>query len=270
MIQKIIKLSDYPLLSKLINDGKTITAVNKQNFYITLDKIKGKKIVYSKEYEANRDDNQRENTIELGFDTKENVFFKLYNGLDGDKGLVGDKGPQGDQGESFNSRNMEERGAVPLPIVNNDTTDNSQAIWSAYRGKVMEDFLKSIAEIIISDEEYQLLFNEQEEDEFGNKNEYHQIFIDMEFITEHDDQSIALVHTDNKAYKTYVKYWTYENESAISYFKNVGTSDNPIYEEVLGFDLWNDLYLNEENTETYYTRKLVVTSVDPISGEVLT
>ena len=270
MIQKIIKLSDYPLLSKLINDGKTITAIDKQNFYVTLDKIKGKKIVYSKEYEADRNSNERENTIELGFDTKENVFFKLYNGLDGDKGLVGDKGPQGDQGESFNSRNMEERGAVPLPIVNNDTTDNSQAIWSAYRGKVMEDFLKSIAETIMSDEEYQLLFNEQEEDEFGNKNEYHQIFIDMEFITDNDEQATALVHTDNKAYKTYVKYWTYENESAISYFRNIGTAESPVYEEVLGFDLWNDLYLNEDNTETYYTRKLVVTSVDPISGEVLT
>lgn len=269
MIQKVIKLSDYPLLSRLILNGKTITAINKQNYYITLDQIKGKQIIYTNEFEADRDMGQTENTIEIDFDTKEHTFFKVYNGADGEKGSTGDKGPKGDQGESFNAEDMEKRGATPLPIVNNDTTDDSESIWSAYRGKVMEDFLKSIAEVIMTDEEYQLRFNENAEDEFGNKNEYHQIFIDMEFITETEEQSVALVHTDNVEHKTYVKYWTYENETAISYFKNVGTQEAPIYEEVVGFDLWNDLYLNENNTETYYTRKLVITSVDPITGEVL-
>ena len=272
MIQKIIKLSDYPLLSKLVTNGKTILAFNKQNYYTTLNNIKGKKIVYTNEYEANREIGQRENTIELDFDTQEHKFFKVWNGADGDKGITGDKGPKGDQGESFNSNDMHNRGLYPLPIVNNDTTDNAQAIWSAYRGKVMEDFLKSIAEIVMTDEEYQLLFNENESDtdEYGNPNEYHQIFIDMEFITENNEQTSALVHTDTKEYKTYIKYWTYEDVETISYFKNIGTDENPIYEEVIGFDLWNDLYLNPDNTETYYTRKLVITSVDPYTGEALT
>ena len=270
MIQKIIKLSDYPLLSKFISEGKTILAFNRKNYYTTLNKIKGKQIVYANEFEANKDLGYRENTIEIDFDTKERNFFKIFNGTDGDKGLIGDKGPQGDQGEPYNKNEMTNRGYTPLPIINNDITDDSKAIWSAYRGKVIGDFLKSIAEIVMTDEEYQLLFNENESDtdEYGNPNEYHQIFIDMEFITEHDDQSIALVHTDNKTYKTYVKYWTYENESAILYFKNIGTSNNPIYEEVLDFDLWNDLYLNEDNTETYYTRKLV-TFEDPITGNIV-
>jgi uncharacterized protein YjdB len=265
MIQKIIRLSDFPLLNKLLTKGKTVLAHNKKNYYIELDQIKGDQIIHSEEIEADRNSNNRKNVIKLDFDTNKSKYFTVYNGEDGDKGNKGEIGEKGYKGNSFDKRTMLNRAEDALTIVNDDETNDSTAVWSAYRGKLMEDFLRSIAEKIITDEEYQLMFNE-EFDEDGRPNDIHQVFIDLEFVTQNNNQSTALVHHDTKSYKTYVKYWTYEDEGEETYYIQLS---NGTYQEVLNFNIWDDLYLNPDNDETYYTRKLVITETDPITGEVV-
>ncbi len=263
MIQKIIRLSDFPLLNKLLQSGKTILAHNKKNYYVELGQIKGDQIIHSEEIEAN--EGNRKNVIKLDFDTNKSQYFTVYNGEDGDKGNKGEIGEKGYKGNSFDKQTMLNRADDALVIVNDDETNDPTAVWSAYRGKLMEDFLRSIAEKIISDEEYQLMFND-EFDENGRPNDIHQVFIDLEFVTTNNNQAVALVHQDTKSYKTYVKYWTYEDEGGETYYIKL---DNDTYQEVLNFDIWNDLYLNPDNEKTYYTRKLVITETDPITGEVV-
>ena len=67
MIQKIIRLSDFPLLNKLLTKGKTILAHNKKNYYIELDQVKGDQIIHSEEISANPEDGERKNVIKLDF-----------------------------------------------------------------------------------------------------------------------------------------------------------------------------------------------------------
>ena len=161
MIQKIIRLSDFPLLNKLLTKGKTILAHNKKNYYIELDQVKGDQIIHSEEIEADRDSGDRKNVIKLDFDNNKSRYFAVYNGEDGDKGNKGEQGEKGYKGNSYDKRTMLNRADDALTIVNDDETNDANAVWSAYRGKLMEDFLRSIAERIITDEEYQLLFNEE-------------------------------------------------------------------------------------------------------------
>lgn len=265
MIQKIIRLSDFPLLNKLLTKGKTILAHNKKNYYIELDQVKGDQIIHSEEISANPEDGERKNVIKLDFDTNKTEYFTVYNGEDGDKGNKGPVGEKGYKGNSFDKQTMLNRADDALVIANDDETNDATVVWSAYRGKIMEEFLRSIAEKIITDEEYQLMFNE-EFDEDGRPNDIHQVFIDMEFVTKNNNKVTALVHSDTKSYKTYVKYWTYEDDGAQSYYIK---TDDGTYQEVLNFDLWDDLFLNPDNNETYYTRQLVITETDPITGEVV-
>ena len=265
MIQKIIRLSDFPLLNKLLTKGKTILAHNKKNYYIELDQVKGDQIIHSEEISANPEDGERKNVIKLDFDTNKTEYFTVYNGEDGDKGNKGPVGEKGYKGNSFDKQTMLNRADDALVIANDDETNDATVVWSAYRGKIMEEFLRSIAEKIITDEEYQLMFNE-EFDEDGRPNDIHQVFIDMEFVTKNNNKATALVHSDTKSYKTYVKYWTYEDDGVQSYYIKTGDGT---YQEVLNFDLWNDLFLNPDNNETYYTRQLVITETDPITGEVV-
>jgi len=252
MIQKIIKLSDFPLLNKLLTKGKTILAYDKKNFYAELGQLKGDQITNVEEIEANRDAGDRANVIRVDFDNSKSKYFVVYNGEDGDKGNKGIVGEQGLKGNSFNKNEMINRVGDGLVIANDDVTNDSTAVWSAYRGKVLYEFLKSIAEKIVTDAEYQLLFNEQ-------------VFIDMEFTTKTNNQTCAIVHNDNKEYKTYIKYWTYEDEGSEEYYIKVGDT----FTIVNDFDIWDDYFLNPDNNETYYTRKLVITETDPITGDVI-
>ena len=252
MIQKIIKLSDFPLLNKLLTKGKTILAYDKKNFYAELGQLKGDQITNIEEIEANKDAGQRANVIRVDFNNSKSKYFVVYNGEDGDKGNKGIDGEQGLKGNSFNKNEMINRVGDALVIANDDVTNDPTAVWSAYRGKVLYEFLKSIAETIVTDDEYQLLFNEQ-------------VFIDMEFTTKSNAQTCALVHNDNKEYKTYIKYWTYEDEGSEEYYVKVGN----VFTIVNDFDIWDDYFLNPDNNETYYTRKLVITETDPVTGDVI-
>ena len=71
MIQKKIKLSDFPLLNKLLLNGKTILAYDKKNYYTELKNIKGDNIVDIEEIGANQNEGKRENLIKLKFDRRQ-------------------------------------------------------------------------------------------------------------------------------------------------------------------------------------------------------
>ena len=251
MITKVVKLSDLSILSKVLDYGKTIVASGRQNYAINVSQLKGDRIIHMSEVEASPADGERMNTIILDFDNNTRKYFNVWNGTDGDKGNPGIEGPEGDKGDSFSMNEVLNRADGVLTIANDDVTNDPTKVWSAYRGKVMEDFLKSIAEIIITDEEYQLLFNDQ-------------IFIDLEFTTKTDNKNVALLHNDNASHKTYVKYWTYEDEGAERYYY-LDPVTNEYVEVPNTFDVWNDLYLSDTTTE-YYTRELHTWVVDEMTG----
>jgi len=226
MITKVNKLSDLPILYKLITGGKTIVASGKSNYKIDLSSIKGRKIVGINQL---GDGNDHLNSIRIDYDTNESQYLYVYNGTQGETGEDGNKGPQGDKGQSFNQQEVLNRAQDVLVIVNDDVTNDSTKVWSAYRGKVLEDFLKSISEVIMTDEEYQLRFNEQ-------------VFIDLEFRTRNNNQNTFIIHNDNVNHKTYIKYWTYEDEADERYYYFDETL-NDYVEANSSFDIWNDYYL---------------------------
>lgn len=249
MITKVNRLSDLPILYNLIAGGKTIVASGKTNYKIDLGLLKGKKIIGINQLGG---ENDHLNSISLDYDTGERQYFYIYNGTKGPDGEVGNQGSDGDKGQSFDKQEMLNRGFGVLEIVNDDVTNDPTKVWSAYRGKVLEDFLKSISEVIMTDEEYQLRFNEQ-------------VFIDLEFKTKHNNQSTILVHNDNVTHKTYVKYWTYEDEADERYYYFDEASQSYI-EAAATFDIWNDYYLANPDKD-YYTRRLQTTIINEETGD---
>ena len=249
MITKVKRLSDLPILYNLITGGKTIVASGKSNYKIDLSLIKGRKIVGISQLGG---ENDHLNSIRIDYDTNESQYLYFYNGTVGDTGETGNKGPQGDKGQSFDQQEVLNRAQDILVIVNDDITNDSGKVWSAYRGKVLEDFLKSISSVIMTDEEYQLRFNEQ-------------VFVDLEFTTRSSNQNTYIIHNDNADHKTYVKYWTYEDEADERYYYFDETL-NDYVEAPASFDIWNDYYLTESDKD-YYTRHLKTTIVNEDTGE---
>lgn len=249
MIQKVQRLSDLPVLYNLLAEGRTIVASGKTNFKIKLSDLKGKKIIG---IESQDDPNIKLNQIKINFDTNDYQYLYFFNGEKGETGEKGDKGPTGDKGESFNRDQVLGRADDVLVIANDDVTDDGTISWSAFRGKVMEDFIKSLAEIYMTDDEYQLRFNEQ-------------VFIDLEFKTSKDNNDSIIIYNDNVNYKTYIKYWTYENESDERYYY-IDPNTNEYVEASSSFDIWKDYYLNYQGVD-YYTRKLVTTIINQDTGE---
>ena len=253
MIKKITKLSDFPVLSKVLEDGRVIVASGRQNYSVYTKNIHGLKIQRMSEVEAI--EGERLNTIILDLDNNTKKYLGVYNGEDGDKGKTGLVGPEGDKGPSFSESEVLNRADGVLVIANDDVTNDPHKVWSAYRGKVMWDFIKNVAQVVMTDEEYQLRFNEQ-------------VFIDLEFTTNKDNQDTIIVHKDNVKHRTYVKYWTYEDEGEETYFFYNAAKDE--YVQVSNtFDIWNDFYLKEdkEENEKYYTRHLETTVINPDTGE---
>ena len=252
MITQVKRLSDLPILYNLITGSKTIVASGKSNYKIDTSLLKGRKIIGINQL---GDKNDHLNSIRIDYDTNESQYFYLYNGKVGDTGEIGNQGPEGDKGQSFDIQEVLNRVGTDgdvLIIVNDDVTDDNTKVWSAYRGKVMEDFLKSISQIVMTDEEYQLRFNEQ-------------IFIDLEFRTKNPNQSTYLVHNDNTNHKTYVKYWTYEDEADERYYY-FDESINDYVEADTSFDIWDDYYLGNPDKD-YYTRHLQTTIINEDTGE---
>lgn len=253
MIKKVTKLSDFPILSKVLDNGRVVVAKGRQNYSVPTSNIHGTKIQGMTEVEAI--EGERLNSIILNMDDNTKKYFVVYNGEDGEKGKTGQVGPEGDKGQSFSENEVLNRADGVLVIVNDDNTDDATKVWSAYRGKVMEDFIKSVASIVMTDEEYQLRFNDQ-------------VFIDLEFTTKTDDKAVALVHNDNIKHRTYVKYWTYEDDGGEIYFY-YDEETNEFIQVSPSFDIWSDYYTkeNKDENEKYFTRTLETTIINEDTGE---
>jgi len=252
MITKAIRVSDLPLMKNLSTNGKTIIASGRQNYSISLSQVKGKRIISLSEIEANHSDGDRTNTIVMSFDTGETKYLTVLNGQDGDKGKTGRIGEKGDKGDPFSMAEVLSRAQDVLVIVNDCETDDPEKAWSAYQGKTMQEFLNSISQVVMTDEEYQLRFNEQ-------------VFVDLEFTVNNPNKSIAIVHNDNVAHKTYVKYWTYEDSDEMKYFI-LDTENGQFVEAPMSFDIWDDFYLSDTTTR-YFTRELETTITNQDTGE---
>ena len=267
MINGILKISELAKLLVALKDAKLLVAnkQNKKNYYIQLSDVKGDKIVELNEYLANESSSDTKNTIELKFDDESTKMLNVFNGKDGEIGKTGPKGIDGKQGNSMDSPENYDRIKYyddVLFIVNNNDSNDINKVWSAYQGKVMQDFLNSLSEIIMDDDTYDLLFRNE-------------VSIDLEYDAKADNQDILIVHSDNSSHKTYIKYWTYEDEADEEYFyliKNSNNKDEYVkIENVDGvpFDIWTHYYLTDNPLhDVYYTRK-IHNVINEETGEII-
>lgn len=259
MIQKVQRISTLQLLSKLLPYGKTLAAYQKQNYAVNLYQLKGKKIVGVEQLDNIGDSGYT--SLRIIYDDNSKEYFSVYNGSDGDKGKTGMEGLAGDKGASFSLEDMLRRADDALVIVNDNETDDPTKVWSAFRAVEMEKFVNSLSQIVMTDEEYQLLFNEQ-------------IFIDLEFTTKSNDNNTLLINSDPVSHKKYVKYWTYEDEAGIDYYILVGDEYHNVNEyyvkidedqyKSVSFDIWRDYYLldyDKDGQVEYFIRNVSVESI---------
>ena len=248
MITKIQQVSDLKLLMQALSDAKLIVANKEQkaNYSINVPQVQGDKITKIKEIEASGD--TLANVIDVSFNTLGSKYFIVYNGEVGDQGKEGEQGPQGDKGHAKYTDLVTSNKI--LVIANDDESEGEYTVWSAYRGKVLRDFLNSLSEIIISDDTYDLLFRDE-------------VFLELEFNTRADNQDITIVNYDNSDHKRYVKYWTFEDEGLEEeYFVKNGDE----YVKLENFDVWTDFYLSDDLDECY-TRELITTVINEETGE---
>ena len=249
MITKVQQVSDLKLLMQALADAKLIVANKEQktNYSINVSKVQGDKITKITEQEASG--KNLANVIDVSFNTLGSKYFIVYNGQEGLQGEQGNEGEQGDKGRAGFDGLVTQRKI--LVIANDDETDdNEYAVWSAYRGKVLRDFLDSLSEIIISGDTYDLLFRDER-------------FIELEFNTRADNQDITIVNYDTSDHKRYIKYWTFEDDGSIAeYFVKEGDD----YIKLENFDVWQDYYLSDELDECY-TRELITTIINEETGE---
>ena len=248
MITKIQQVSDLKLLMQALSDAKLIVANKEQkaNYSIKLPQVQGDKITKITEIEASGD--TLANVIDVAFNTLGSKYFVVYNGEVGDQGKEGSQGPQGDKGHARYT-DISTSNKI-LVIANDDESEGEYTVWSAYRGKVLRDFLESLSEIIISDDTYNLLFRDE-------------VFLELEFNTRADNQDITIVNYDNSDHKRYVKYWTFEDEGLEEeYFVKNGDE----YVKLENFDVWTDFYLSDDLDECY-TRELITTVINEETGE---
>ena len=262
MIQKVQRISSLQLLSKLLSYGKTLTAYQKQNYAVNLYQLKGKKIVGVEQLDNIGDSGYT--SLRIIYDDNSKEYFSIYNGVDGDKGNPGIEGLAGDKGASFSLNDMLVRPGVTdaLIIANDNETDDKTKAWSAYQAIELEKIINTLSQTVMTDDEYQLLFNDQ-------------IFIDLEFTTKSNDNKTLLINNDPVSHKKYVKYWTYEDESGTDYFILVNGEEyhsvNEYYVNIKddeykasSFDIWRDYYLLDYDTNgqvDYFIRNVSVESI---------
>lgn len=262
--QTVLRVSDLPVMNKLWKGMKTIAAVNRQNYLIDISNIEGRRIIDMSEFKS--DESGGKNVIYINFNDNETSKLYVYNGSDGEKGKTGGDGEDGDQGEE-GYINPNGRGITgTMYIVNNSVTEDPNLPWSAYRGKDMNDKVYELNETFVSEEEFNLLFNEIK-------------YIYAEFKTEEDNKSVRIFNSDNNKHVVYKKYWTYEDDGGKTYY-----IFNPISNQydAVNVDLWKDIYLGDkegyfpittpmitDGTTTYYYDKETFTykEVEKISVE---
>ena len=227
----IARVSDLPIMKKIWDGMYTILAYNKKNYLLDVSNIKGRKII---DITADTSDvSGGKNTIYIKFNDNQTSKFQVYNGTIGDKGKTGIDGEDGNQGEEayIDPKYAASHGISGiLHIVNNSTSLDSNAPWSAYRGKDMNDKIYKLNETFITEAEFELLFNNSK-------------YIYAEFTTKTNNKTSTIFNADNNKHIVYKKYWTYEDEGAATYY---------IYNEISGIydavnvDLWKDIYLGKK------------------------
>ena len=228
--KNIKKITDLESLVKLVGDAQVLLASNRKNYKTSIDTLNQDKIV-----EVTQDLNHSDgavSSINLRFKDGSIKRINVYHGETGDKGDKGTKGIRGDKGDAgIVDPNRSENFVM---IVNDTESDDSKKVLSALQGILLNKNIKDLSEIFMTDEKYQLLFNNM-------------VFIDAEFVTESDNENIQIFNGDNVEHKLYVKYWTYEDEGSTEYFIYNDVSN--VYESIY-LDLWADIYLG--NTSGYF------------------
>lgn len=221
--KQVKRVSDLNLLSKVISDAQVLLAVNKKNWQTTLSNIDQQKIV-KVEYDST-DEDGKINAISLSMKDGSIIRFGVRNGTTGDKGKTGKTGERGDKGDAaFIDPDRSENYVM---IVNDCETDDASKVLSASQGVLMNKSIHELRETYMSDEKYQLLFNNL-------------IFMDAEFVSTQDDEQVLLFNADPADHKLYIKYWTYESDGSVEYF--VYNDFAKTYDS-LNADLWDDIYL---------------------------
>lgn len=235
-ISKLSRVTDLPEITHIWDGMKTIVAEDGSNYIIDTSKLKGKKITDI--FGSMSTESGGKNIIYIRFDNGQTEKLIVYNGTDGDEGQEGVIGPMGEQGDSavinYKEKDESGRGVVGvIYIVNNSTTEDPNLFWSSLMGKTMYENLYDINETFITEEEFELLFNNVK-------------YIYAEFTTNEDDKEVTLFNNDTNDHTVYRKYWTYEEADTETYYikRNDGTYD-PV-----SANLWDDIYLGD--TEGFF------------------
>lgn len=250
LIKKISRVSDLPVLSRITSDGqlasegKVILAQGRKNYTTSLQSIKGNKIV--KMMQVLGKENNGTSIIRLYFENGNTYSIIVRDGSIGDQGPQGEKGIIGPRGKDITEAELQAIFGTKanLIIVNDytdlkDLTDEERAVLddtlktqsvSALQGKQMYDVIDNITETIVSEEAYNRLFTDLS-------------YIDIEYTTNTDNETVVLVNADNATHVRYRKYWTYENEGTTTVY--IYNSLSGQYDE-MPVDMWADIYLGSK------------------------
>lgn len=268
IIQKIHRISDLPELTD-VSKAKVLVAMNGQNYIISSELIKGKKITGISESTSTKDSGI--NIISIRFSDGTQSSLYVYNGSQGNKGKTGLTGEKGDTGEEatiseseLRMKTRNENATIEknvFKIVNDYIVSSEYAGpdqystkgWSAYRGKSANELLVEMNETFVSDAEYEILWNNVS-------------YIEAEFTTTEDEEEVVIFANDTNSHKLFKKYWTYEEGDVATYFvaiygevqkvdeegkPMVDGNGDPIMEvAIIRYDpvvanLWTDIYMGE-------------------------
>lgn len=231
---KILRISELPELPDIFNGMRTVVALDRENYLIDVNKIKGKKIVDVSAIQSK--ESEKPNTITLTFSDGSKYNITVYNGHDGGEGIVGGEGEKGNQGEDaiINYYRQDQYGngiTDVLYIVNNSITEDPTLPWSAYRGIDLNEKIYDLNETFLTEEEYERLFIDVK-------------YLYAEFTTKVDDQTSIIFNTDVNDHKVYKKYWTYEDTGLETFYIY-----NPVSNtyDAISADLWADVYLGAQS-----------------------
>ena len=257
LIKKITRISDLPDLRGTY--GKTIVALNRNNYAIDLSLIKGKKIEDIQEVKSTSP--KYPNVYIIKFSDGSTEMLKAYNGTDGDQGEKGYPGPDGKDGNTIpldvsltigaqgkytivNQKTIltvkkdkygnfvDDEGNIMDDVIDVHDKQCEQA-WSAYRGITLNKSIDAINEMFMTEEDYDELFTTGYVE-----------YIDAEFTTSEPNQKACLFNDDTNLHTKFQKYWTYEDTDVDTYF--VYNAKSGTYDSVV-VSLWDDIYLGEHS-----------------------
>lgn len=262
IIQKIHRITDLPELTN-VSKSKVLVAYEGKNYFLNSDLIKGRKIQSITEQTSK--ENAGLNVIVIKFSDGTQSYLYVYNGSQGKKGQEGFEGPKGDTGNAAAARqNTITDFKSVLTIVNDHILETSNIhhtstsldhneycdkAWSAYRGKSANEEIEKLNETFVSDDEYDVLWNNI-------------VYMIAEFTTEEDDHESLIFSNDTNSHRVYKKFWTYEEGDVATYYvaiygnvyeydeegNKVLVNENVIvrYDPVVA-NLWTDIYMGADN-----------------------